>query len=121
MASVTAALAKRGYNSELLTPRLASQAFADKCSGKVFLFTKGDEQPGDGWVNQNDNTWVGWEFPALTRNQAVTEIIHIDPRPGKDHTPLVIWTQGNPPVIPEPRGADPSVRNRTGDRPPGNL
>lgn len=56
-----------------------------------------------------DNTWLGWEYPALTRNPDVTEIVRIDPRKGEDHTPVIIWKRGDEPTVDPPRGADESV------------
>lgn len=88
-----------------------SATCADKgnSSGRVFLFTRGDKEPGWDWRNPADNTWVGWEYPALTRNPAVTEIVLIDPRPGEDHTPLIIWKREFGPTANAPRGADETV------------
>ncbi|KAL2285598.1 hypothetical protein FJTKL_07627 [Diaporthe vaccinii] len=109
MSATTGALNSDGKKGGLLVPRIASQALAEECSGRVFLFTRGDKEPGWDWRNPNDNTWVGWEYPALTRNPAVTDIVRIDPRVGEDHTPLIIWKQEFGPTANAPRGADESV------------
>ncbi|KAL1879180.1 hypothetical protein Daus18300_001759 [Diaporthe australafricana] len=109
MSATTAALNSASKKGSLLVPRIASQALGEECSGRVFIFTRGDKEPGWDWKNPNDNTWVGWEFPALTRNPAVTDIVKIDPRPGEDHTPLIIWKREWGPSANEPRGADESV------------
>lgn len=57
----------------------------------------------------NDNTWVGWKYPALTRNPNVNDNVRIDPRPDEDHTPLIIWKQDFGPTANAPRGADEST------------
>lgn len=136
MTSLTVALNSDGKKGGLLVPRIASQALAEEwwvslfpfpkliglpknfyylcadkgnSSGRVFLFTRADKEPGWDWRNPRDNTWVGWEYPALTRNPAVTEIVRIDPRPGEDNTPLIIWKREFGPTANPPRGADESV------------
>ncbi|KAH8754082.1 hypothetical protein F5883DRAFT_573748 [Diaporthe sp. PMI_573] len=109
MSTIAATLKKAGKKGVELVPRIASQALAEEYSGTVFLFTRGDKEPGWDWKNPYDNTWLGWEYPALTRNKAVTKIVRIDPRPGEDHTPLIIWKQEFGPTVNAPRGADETV------------
>lgn len=53
-----------------------SQAFAEASKGTVYFFTKNEN---DGNPMPEAQAWGGWEFPALTRNQNVKEIIQVDP------------------------------------------
>jgi len=52
----------------------------------------------------SERTTLGWwEFPALTRNSDVKEIIQVDPRAADDKG-HVIWTPQDGPTDDEPRG-----------------
>lgn len=77
-----------------------SQAFAEASKGTVYFFTKGENER----TCMPDNlAWGGWEFPALTRNREVKEIIQVDPRQASDKG-HVIWTPGDGPSDNAPRG-----------------
>ena len=77
-----------------------SQAFATASSGTVYFFTK---QENDGTSMPTTLAWGGWEYPALTRNAEVSEIIQVDPTVDGD-LGHVIWKQGDPVSATEPRG-----------------
>lgn len=77
-----------------------SQAFAEASNGKVYFFTaKG--QVGTGFPAST--AWGGWEFPALTRNPSVTEVIQVsmEGNVGKTQT---IWAKGQKPTTNAPLG-----------------
>ncbi|KAH6672784.1 hypothetical protein F5X68DRAFT_278653 [Plectosphaerella plurivora] len=76
-----------------------SQAFAQVSNKKVYFFTAAGQ---DGTKFPATSTWGGWEFPALTRNTAVTEIIQVSVS-GTTFTTKTIWKKGdrattNPPL-----------------------
>ncbi|KAI9753182.1 MAG: hypothetical protein M4579_005297 [Chaenotheca gracillima] len=81
--------------------KLLAQAFAEESSGDVYFFTPNDQDPLGG--NVYNSAWAGWEYPALTRNSAVTKIIRVDPRERQGQQE-VYWTQGQPPSSQEPLG-----------------
>ncbi|MCJ1349316.1 hypothetical protein MMC31_007552 [Peltigera leucophlebia] len=72
-----------------------SQAFAQLSQGTVYFLTPKGNTPGA------DTAWAGWEFPALTRNTAVDQVIRVDP---EDNSQQIIWSKGDPPTPNEPRG-----------------
>lgn len=87
-------------------PKLLSQAFAEVSVGDVYVFTPTGADPMNPPI-ANARTrvaWVGWEYPALTRNRNVRTIYRVDPRPGYDNERYAIWTQGDAPWPEEPLG-----------------
>lgn len=78
--------------------RLA-QAFAEASRGDAYVCIPDSEAPNNDF-NQ-DRAWGGWEYPALTRNSAVTNVLRVDPAVGN---PRTIWTQGDPPTANAPKG-----------------
>ena len=78
--------------------RLA-QAFAEASRGDAYVCTPESNAPNNDF-NQ-DLAWGGWEYPALTRNSAVTSVIRVDPSTGNSNT---IWRQGDAPTPNAPRG-----------------
>lgn len=77
-----------------------SQAFAEASKGTVYFFTK---KENEGTCMSEGTAWGGWEFPALTRNSDVKEIIQVDPRAAGDKG-HVIWTPRDGPSDNAPRG-----------------
>ncbi|KAH7350085.1 hypothetical protein B0T11DRAFT_302235 [Plectosphaerella cucumerina] len=76
-----------------------SQAFAQASNKKVYFFTAAGQ---DGTKFATTTTWGGWEYPALTRNAAVTEVIQVS-MTGDKGTTKTIWKRGdrattNPPL-----------------------
>ncbi|KAL8827443.1 MAG: hypothetical protein Q9170_007009 [Blastenia crenularia] len=76
-----------------------SQAFAEASKGAAYLCAEESNSPNNDF--DPIRTWGGWEYPALTRNGAVTKVIRVDPSTGVSSQ---IWTQGDPPTPNEPRG-----------------
>lgn len=79
--------------------RRLSQAFAQASNNKVYFFTAAGQ---DGTKFATTTTWGGWEYPALTRNAAVTEVIQVS-MTGTKGTTKTIWKRGdrattNPPL-----------------------
>lgn len=77
-----------------------SQAFAEASKGTVYFFTK---KGNDGTSMSENQAWGGWEYPALTRNPNVKEIIQVDPGHAGDKG-HVIWKPADGPSCNEPRG-----------------
>ncbi|PLN79629.1 hypothetical protein BDW42DRAFT_172389 [Aspergillus taichungensis] len=77
-----------------------SQAFAEASQGTVYFFTKKQNKGTD--MSEN-LAWGGWEYPALTRNTKVKEIVQVDPNEAGDKG-HVIWKQGNGHSPKAPRG-----------------
>ncbi|RHZ51675.1 uncharacterized protein CDV56_106744 [Aspergillus thermomutatus] len=94
------ALAQVSYSKMDQFQKRLSQAFATASSGTVYFFTK---QENDGTSMPTTLAWGGWEYPALTRNADVTEIIQVDPTVEGDSS-KVIWQQGDGASATEPRG-----------------
>lgn len=77
-----------------------SQAFAEASNGKVYFFT------ATGQVGTNfpaSTAWGGWEFPALTRNPSVTQVIQVS-MTGNVGTTQTIWAKGQPATPHAPLG-----------------
>ena len=77
-----------------------SQAFAEASKGTVYFFTK---KGNDGTSMSENQAWGGWEYPALTRNPNVKEIVQVDPGHAGDKG-HVIWKPADGPSCNEPRG-----------------
>ncbi|KAF2850611.1 hypothetical protein T440DRAFT_479296 [Plenodomus tracheiphilus IPT5] len=75
-----------------------SQLMAEKTKGTAWIFAPVESD----FANPNeDSTWAHWEFPALTQNPDVTEVIRTDPRDFQDPPSLTtIWRQGDPTQVP---------------------
>jgi hypothetical protein len=91
--------------------RRLSQAFAEASTGTVYFFCpmgkdgrSSTDFPIPSAEGFDGTTWMGYEFPALTRNSAVTEIWQVDPTANPVDPGHVIWTQGDPPSANEPLG-----------------
>lgn len=76
-----------------------SRAFAEASKGTVYFFTK---EENEGTCMPDTQAWGGWEFPALTRNRDVKEIIQVDPRQASDKR-HVIWTPADGPSYNAPQ------------------
>lgn len=76
-----------------------AQAFAEASRGDAYVCTPASNAPNNDF-NQ-DLAWGGWEYPALTRNSAVTSVIRVDPATGMTST---IWRQGDAPTPNAPKG-----------------
>lgn len=87
---------------DLFQKRL-SQAFAEVANGKVYFFTTAGN---DGTKMYAKTTWAAYEFPALTRNPAVTEVIQVS-MSGKRGTAKIIWRKGDRPTAKAPLGNAP--------------
>ncbi|KAJ5653038.1 hypothetical protein N7490_000041 [Penicillium lividum] len=76
--------------------RLVSQAIGELCSGDVYFFTP---TSNDG-TDPVDNVWNYYEYPALTRNSAVSKIVKVDPTLKEDGVftdeGTEIWVAGDP-------------------------
>lgn len=96
--------------------KLVSQAFAEQSAGRAYIFTPNDVDPLTIPPSGGPTAWRRWEYPALTRNPRITEIISIDPRPQVQSDPAlvrrVIWTPANGPSPNPPLGT-----NRNGPSP----
>lgn len=91
-----------GSNPNVITDPFAkrmAQAFAQASKGDAYLCVPADNSP-DNDFNQ-DLAWVGWEYPALTRNEDVSRVIRVDPATGVTSQ---IWAAGQPATENEPRG-----------------
>lgn len=77
-----------------------SQAFAQVANKKVYFFTAAGN---DGTNMPATTAWGGWEYPALTRNPAVTEIIQVS-MTGTQGTAHTIWRHGDHPSAQAPLG-----------------
>ncbi|KAK0112643.1 hypothetical protein ONS95_014382 [Cadophora gregata] len=97
-----------GSIGSLLMPRTISQALPEECKGDIAFFTKSDEEPGEKHENPEDLTWIGWEFPALTKNKKVERNWRIDPRKGFDNKPVLLWSKNGPEK--KQRGVDDTVK-----------
>ncbi|KAL2043857.1 hypothetical protein N7G274_003377 [Stereocaulon virgatum] len=76
-----------------------SRAFAEVSIGDAYLCTPENYCPN---IDFGQNmTWVGWEYPALTRNIGVTRVIRVDP---SMNVTSQIWTSRDPPTPNAPRG-----------------
>lgn len=93
------ALAPVSYSKVDQFQKRLSQAFAAASSGSVYFFTM---MENDGTSMSRELAWGGWEYPALTRNEDVTEIIQVDP--AVEDSSRVIWRQGDGASEMEPRG-----------------
>ena len=76
-----------------------AQAFAEASSGVAYVCTPEGNSPGN--VFDTGLAWGGWEYPALTRNGAVTKVIRVDPSTSSTSQ---IWAQGDPPTSNAPGG-----------------
>lgn len=76
-----------------------SQAFGEATRGDAYVCTPESNAPNNDF-NQ-DLAWGGWEYPALTRNPDVTNIIRVDPATSRTAT---IWRQGDAATPNAPRG-----------------
>ncbi|KAH8896824.1 hypothetical protein GQ53DRAFT_890222 [Thozetella sp. PMI_491] len=99
--------ARGAVDTSQTTAKRASQAFAEETEGVVYFFT---DTGNDGKNFNQDTAWGGWEFPALTRNEAVELIVQVDPDfPLRDDQnnliPQVIWRPEDGKTTLEPRGA----------------
>lgn len=77
-----------------------SQAFAQASKDTVYFFTKAGNK---GTCMPEETAWGGWEFPALTRNSDVTQIIQVNPKAANDKG-HVIWRPGDGYSPNKPRG-----------------
>ena len=78
--------------------RLA-QAFGEASRGDAYICTPESNSPDNNF--DQSLAWGGWEYPALTRNAAVTRVIRVDP---STSVTSQIWAQGDPPTANAPRG-----------------
>ena len=78
-----------------------SQAFAEVSSGRVYFFTK---HGTDGTKMSTSTAWGGWEYPALTRNTQVKDILQVDPTMTPTDPGAVIWTKSSGPSSQAPLG-----------------
>ena len=76
-----------------------SQAFGVASAGSAYLCTPEANTPNNQF--NTADAWGGWEYPALTRNSKVTNVIRVDPSTGNNAT---IWNQGDPPTANAPAG-----------------
>lgn len=83
--------------------RRLSQAFAEVANDKVYFFTAAGL---DGKNLPLDTTWAAFEYPALTRNPAVTEIIQVS-MTGNKGVAKSIWKHGDAPTANAPVGDGP--------------
>lgn len=83
--------------------RRLSQAFAEVANGKVYFFTAAGL---DGRNLPLFTTWAAFEYPALTRNPAVTEIIQVS-MSGAHGVAQTIWERGDGPTSNAPVGNGP--------------
>ena len=100
----SAILANRGNQELDRFQKLLCQAYAEQASGRVWVFMPNTVEPPSGINLRPKVAWRTWEYPALTRNPAVTDIVKVDPN--NDNQPTVIWTQGDPPSPLAPAGTN---------------
>ncbi|RAK79653.1 uncharacterized protein BO72DRAFT_33895 [Aspergillus fijiensis CBS 313.89] len=84
-------------NAQTVWASLLSQAMGESCTGTVYFFTP---EANDG-TNPVTNVWNVYEYPALTRNSKVQQIIKVDPNTNKQE---VMWTKGDAVYGPVPPG-----------------
>lgn len=96
-------LAKGGYAKGDVMQKRLSQAFAEVSDGTVYFF---GPKNADGTKIPENTAWGGWEYPALTRNPHVDQIIQVNFQSdeGIEATTKVIWKKGDPKSPKEPRG-----------------
>jgi hypothetical protein len=76
-----------------------SQAFAQEANGVAYICTPEGESPDNNFPTTS--TWGGWEYPALTRNPAITKVMRVDPATS---VMSQIWTKGQPATVNLPQG-----------------
>lgn len=84
---------------DLFLKRL-SQAFAEVSKGDCYIC-----MPDTLCIDNNFDeifAWGGFEFPALTRNREISRVMRIDP---SVKITRMIWKQGDPTTLSEPRGS----------------
>ncbi|KAI9688252.1 MAG: hypothetical protein M1822_001758 [Bathelium mastoideum] len=82
-------------------PKNLSQAFGEASAGRAYICIPEGVASNSDW--DVSSAWGGWEYPALTRAQAVTEIYRVDP---SQNNPRSIWARasGDGPSAQEPKG-----------------
>lgn len=85
--------------------KFLSQIFAEQASGTAWIFAPADlnfDDLSDDPLNIDTNTFWFWEYPALTQNANIDNIIRVDPFDEKDPpTTSTIWKQGDPTRAPK--------------------